>query len=192
MILGNFIRRHLFTTLFSLGLFLLILDAAKDFLYLFTKSDVFALSVISLSAIGLIICLISIPFLMVEWLVSPLGTQAKRIKFYQGAGNLMALAMLIAGWNWREGSARQLTEVASLAFSTGGLITALIFGWTGKEIAAFISEKRIQFESIGTAAQRYVAQNTAAGAVRKNSVLESKLSSGDLIKGVSSAPLIQS
>jgi len=100
--------------------------------------------------------------------------------------------MLLAGWIWRDDSVRHFTDVASLAFSSGGLVIATIFGWTGKHIAEFISEKRIQLELIGNATQMYVAQSTTATPISRNTnVLEPKLSSGNLIKSVSSTPLIQ-
>ncbi len=179
--------QEVFAKVFGMGLFLLVLDAIKDYLYTLTHYDFLASNLIPLSAIGLIICLISIPFLMVEWLVSPLGTQSKRIQLYQGAGNLLALTLLVAGWLSRDHAVRQLPELASVSFTSGGLITAVIFGWTGRQIALFLSEKRIQFE-LKVAAKQQIETPQLISKTAKDMP---KASAGSLIKSVSRAPLTQ-
>ncbi len=138
-------HRNLFVYIFNLGLIFLVIDIALDFFRSSVNSDLFYN--VPFSAIGFIICLIAIPFLMIEWLMLPFGTHSKRIKLYQGAGSLFVLAVLLGGWIWREESFlrtnSQINELASITFSSGSLLLTVIFGWLGGQIAAFISKKKI-------------------------------------------------
>ena len=141
--------KGLFAKLFTLGLLLLFADALKDFFYLLTNIDFSFLGSVSLFVIGVTLCLLSLPFLMIEWLTVPFGTQTKRIKLYQGAGNLFAFAMLVGGRFINEQPAQNALHATALILSTIGLATALLFGWTGRDIADFISRKKITSDKFG-------------------------------------------
>jgi uncharacterized membrane protein len=142
--------QNLFALIFNLGLIFLVFDIAIDFFQ--TGTNFIFLSKVPFSAIGFTICLTSMPFLMVEWLKLPLGTHSKRIKLYQGAGNLLALLVLTGGWIWRKEAFSEINsnfgELASLTFSSGGLLLTIIFGWLGGKIAAFVSKKHINIEKL--------------------------------------------
>lgn len=144
----NVLSPKIFIYVFNIGLVFLIIDIVKDFTNLWLNSEL--LASIPFSAIGLIICLTGIPFLLIQWLTLPLGTHQRRITLYQGFGNLFALVMLIGGWIWREGfvlnSTQHFNEYASMTFSSGSLLAAVISGWLGGQIAAYISKKNIRIE----------------------------------------------
>lgn len=179
--------QEVFAKIFGVGLFLLVLDAAKDYFYELTHYEFLASNLVPLSAIGLIICLVSIPFLMVEWLISPPGTQSKRIQLFQGAGNLCALMLLVAGWLSRDNAIRELPELAAVSFSSGGFLTAVIFGWMGKQIARFLSKKHIQVE-LSMNPNRTVESPTS---ITKSITDTSKVSNHPLINRVPPEPLTQ-
>lgn len=166
---------------FNVGLIFLIIDIAKDFLSLWVNSNL--LNFIPFSAIGLIICLISLPFLLVEWMILPLGTRSKRVNLYQGAGNIFALMMLVGGWLWRGNSLLNpdlnINEVASMTFSSGGLFMAVIFVWLGGQIAASVSKKTIHIEEH---IKKLAGVQSGTSASRMTTTL---------IKGVSRTPATQ-
>lgn len=144
---SNLYGKQLFSKLFTLGLLLLFIGILTENFRLAETSDFFIFNSVIFLTIGTTLCLISFLFLLIEWVVLPFGTQTKRIKLYQGLGNLLAFAMLIGGWLFREDSSQNLVSQISLGFSAGGLLIAIIFSWMGKSIADFISRKEINLKS---------------------------------------------
>ena len=182
----KFYSRNLFDYIFNLGLMFLIFDVAIDF---FRASINFGfLNNVPFSAIGFIICLISIPFLMVEWMRLPLGTHSKRINLYQGAGNLTALAVLVGGWIWREESFlyinSHLNELTTLTLSSSGLFLTILFGWLGGRLAAFISRKQINIEKLN-----FIRPKTAT--LKRQPDDSEKTPIGNLISNISATPARQ-
>lgn len=136
---------NLFAKLFTLGLLLLFFDVFREFALTLTTTDFPVLRSIPFFAVGISICFISLLFLLIDWLSLPFGTQIKRVKFYQGAGNILALTMLLAGCFIKDSQYNFAGKMA-LILSSGGLIVALIFSWLGKSIADFLSRKKIKTE----------------------------------------------
>lgn len=144
--ISKFFGKKLFSKLFTLGLLLLFVGVLEEQLVSTSGTLKFFMdSVIFLSA-GATLCIVSFLFLLTEWVVLPFGTQTKRIKLYQGIGNLFAFAMLLGGWFFREDSTQSVISTLSFGFSTSGLLVAVVFGWLGNNIADYISRKKINLE----------------------------------------------
>lgn len=141
-------RKKLFAKLFSLGLLFLFAGTLAESFDLFAKNDFLIFGSISFFSIGVTLCLVSLLFLLIEWVMLPFGTQTKRIKLYQGVGNLLAFVMLAGGWLFKEQSTHRFADIASLTISSIGFVIAIIFGWLGSEIADYISRKKIKLENI--------------------------------------------
>lgn len=178
--------KNLFAKLFTLGLLLLFISVVRDFFNVPAITDFFILSSISFFAIGVTLCLFSLPFLMIEWLMLPFGTHTKRIKLYQGAGNLFAFLMLIGGWFIKEQTSQNFTNSAALAFSSGGVIIAVIFGWMGNPIAEYISRKKIKLESFGSESLKATRK-----AFEKTAKTEPKVFGNKIATDVSRIPAAQ-
>ncbi len=142
---NKIISLGIFAKLFTFGLLLLFFDVFKEFVFSAEQANYFLLRLIPFFEIGITICLISLLFLLIDWLSLPFGTQAKRVKFYQGAGNMFALAMLSTGV-FIKSSPSNFAGKAALFLSFGGLIVAVAFGWLGKPIADLLSRKKIKVE----------------------------------------------
>lgn len=156
----------LFAKLFTLGLLLLFFDVFREFALSLTAAKFPVLEELPFFAIGISLCLISLLFLLIDWLSLPFGTQIKRVKFYQGAGNVLALAMLLVGC-FIKNSSNSFAGKASLILSFGGLIIALLFSWLGKAIADFLSKKKINLET--SAVENFAAANNASSETTKDS-----------------------
>lgn len=135
---------NLFAKLFSLGLLLLFVEAFKDSFYSLLKIDSHHLNAIPFFAIGATLCLVSLLFLLIEWVTLPFGTQTKRIKLYQGMGNLFAFAILTGGWFFKDQTVQSHSNTLSLVLSSSGFGVALLFSWAGGSIADLISRKKIK------------------------------------------------
>lgn len=134
---------NLFAKFFTLGLILLFANILKDFFgELAGVKFPDSISTVLFVA-GLTICLVSLMFLLIEWITLPFGMKTKRIKLYQGAGNLIALLMLIGAWFFKEEMSFANLSVPVLGLTLTGLITTLTFGFAGKEIADTISRKKV-------------------------------------------------
>lgn len=145
--ISKFFGKQLFSKLFTGGLLLLFVGILEEQLISANGSNPFFFDSVIFLSVGATLCIVSFLFLLIEWVVLPFGTQTKRIKLYQGIGNLFAFAMLLGGWIFREDSAQNLTSTLSFGFSSSGLIVAIMFGWLGNNIAEFISRKKINLES---------------------------------------------
>lgn len=145
--ISTFFSKQLFSKLFTFGLLLLFIGILADQFISANGSNLFFLNSIIFLSFGATLCLISFLFLLIEWVVLPFGTQTKRIKLYQGIGNLFAFAMLAGGWLFKENPTQNLTSSLSFGFSSSGLIVAVLFGWIGNNIAEFISRKKINLEA---------------------------------------------
>ncbi len=135
----------LFAKLFTLGLLFLFFDVFREFTLSLTDTKFPVLNSLPFFAVGISVCSISLLFLLIKWLSLPFGTQAKRVKLYQGTGNILALAMLLAGC-FIKNSPHNFAGKASLILSFGGLLVALLFSWLGKPIADFLSRKKINLD----------------------------------------------
>lgn len=144
---SRFYGRQLFSKLFTLGLLLLFAGTFVEQLISTGKTNFFFLDSIVFFSIGATLCLVSFLFLLIEWVILPFGTQTKRIKLYQGMGNLFAFAMIVGGWLFKEEVAQNFTSSLSFSFSSGGLLVAIIFGSLGSTIANYVSRKKIHLES---------------------------------------------
>lgn len=144
--ISGFYDKQLFSKLFTLGLLLLFIGILEENFRASGQINYFIFDSLIFLSVGAILCLISFLFLLTEWVVLPFGTQTKRIKLYQGLGNLLAFAMLIGGWVCKEDVSQNLTSSLSLSFSSGGLIIAILFGWVGSNIANYISRKKINLD----------------------------------------------
>jgi len=175
--------KNLFVYFFNSGIFLMVVDIA--FVFFSSRTDFGLSNKIPFSVIGLIICLISIPFLMIEWIRLPLGTHSKRIKLYQGAGNLLTLLVLTGGWLWREESFlyvnSHINELTTLTLSSGGLFMTILFGWLGGRIAVFLSRKQMNIEKF-----KLVKPSNVTVSSNKR-----KIAIGSLVNKISSTPVRQ-
>lgn len=138
---------QLFSKLFTLGLLLLFAGIFEEQLISAGKANFLFFDSIVFFSIGATLCLVSFLFLLIEWVILPFGTQTKRIKLYQGIGNLLAFAMLMGGWLSKEEASPNIVNSLSFSFSSGGLLVAVIFGWLGSNIANYISRKKINLEA---------------------------------------------
>lgn len=127
---------------FWLGMSLLILGAAFDLVNHFTNFWLLSKTSFALSVIGIITCLVVIPFRLIEWLKLPLGMRSKRNKFYHGLGNFIALLLLVGNFGWRIVYPDQLSEVTMVTFSTTSLVLAMAISWIGTRLAIRLSENR--------------------------------------------------
>lgn len=139
--------RQLFSKLFTLGLLLLFAGTFEEQLIATGKTNFFFFDSIVFFSVGATLCLVSFLFLLIEWVILPFGTQTKRIKLYQGMGNLFAFAMLASGWLFKEEFTPNFTNSLSFSVSSGGLLVAIVFGSLGKTIADYISRKKINLEA---------------------------------------------
>lgn len=180
--------RKLVVVLFNLGLGLLILDFISKYGQQFNENFYSSfLSSVPLFAIGFILCLISIPFLMVEWLTLPLGTYSKRIRLYKVVGKLSAILFLTANWFWRDNTSFRVNESASLTLFSGFLLITIFSGWLGGQFAAFISKKRIsaeRFNFINLKSLKNVEKP-------KTAKLDRPISARELIKTNTQRPFVQ-
>lgn len=177
--------RKFFVFLFNLGLGLLILDFVSKYAQQFYQ-NVFSsfIEAAPVFAVGFILCLISIPFLMVEWLTLPLGTYTKRIRLYKVIGKLSALMFLSANWFWRDNTSFSINESASLTFFSGFLLLTIVSGWLSGQFAHFLSKRRIQTDSLNFINPKLLERQTAASS-------EKTISAGDLIKSNATTPAVQ-
>lgn len=148
VMISNFIAKQLFSKLFTAGLLLLFIGTLEEQLISTNGTNYFFFDSIIFFSVGATLCVISFLFLLIEWVVLPFGTQTKRIKLYQGIGNLFAFAMLTGGWIFKEESSQNLASSLSFSFSSSGLIVAVLFGWVGNNIAEYISRKKINLEAV--------------------------------------------
>lgn len=146
--MSRFRDSSLFAKLFSGGLLFLFADVFKQIFPTLLKFDFFDFNRLPFFVAGVTICLISLLFLLTEWVILPYGMQIKRIKLYQGVGNLFAFAILIFGCLSENYSSQNSLSRASVAFSTGGLLIAVVFAWLGQPIAGFYSRKKIKIETL--------------------------------------------
>ena len=180
--ISNFIAKQLFSKLFTVGLLLLFIGTLGEQLISSNEANPFFFNSIIFFSVGATLCLISFLFLLIEWVVLPFGTQTKRIKLYQGIGNLFAFAMLTGGWIFREESTQNLASSLSFSFSSSGLIVAVIFGWVGNNIAEYISRKKINLEE---AKDRFrLSENKIPERIREKSAVSSAVT-------VSNIPAVQ-
>lgn len=156
--LGKVRNLNLFAKSFTFGLLLLFADVLRKTFPAVLKTDSFNIDAIPFFAVGVTVCLISLLFLLTEWVMLPYGTQAKRIKLYQGAGNLFAFAILVFGCLSENSLQQYSVKAASLTLSSGGFVVTIVFGWMGKRIADYCSRKKIKPETFVTRNQLPLAE----------------------------------
>ena len=180
--------RKVFVFLFNFGLGLLILDFISKYAQQYYDNFFsYIFNSIPLFAIGFILCLISIPFLMVEWLTLPLGTFSKRVRLYKVIGKFSALIFLSANWFWRDNTNFSINESASLTFFSSFLLLTVFSGWLSGQFAALISKKRISAERFD-----FMNPKSLRNAEKiKTEKTNRPISAGELIKSGSAAPVVQ-
>lgn len=72
-------------------------------------------------------------FGVIDWVVIPEHTRAKRIGALHGIGNVVVLALFAASWILRSGNPK-FPGAASLILSVVGVAVALVTGWLGGEL----------------------------------------------------------
>jgi hypothetical protein len=180
--------RKFFVYLFNLGLGLLVLDFISKYAQQFNPNFFSSfLNSLPLFAIGFIICLISIPFLMVEWLTLPLGTYSKRIRLYKVIGKLSAITFLTGNWFWRDHTNFTFNESASITFFSGFLLITVLFGWLSGQFAKLISKKRISIEKLSFMKPKSLKSLETNKKIDLNKPIPSR----NLIKNSSTTPLGQ-
>lgn len=172
-------KLNIFAKLFTIGLLLLFINTLNDSVFASAGLNFYIPGANFFFAAGLIICLVSFLFLLIEWLVLPFGNKTKRIKLYQGAGNVFAFLMLVSGYLLKEQTAQNHFEMVSLAVSSSGLAIALLFAWGGGSIASFVSSKKIKLPDFNRKKQPVYSKSTI-----KSTLEEARLLGETITKGV--------
>ncbi len=82
---------------------------------------------------GVIGALVAAIFGLIDWLSIPNGTRAKVIGMWHGGGNVVVVALFIAGWFIRRASPDRFATNA-FVLSIIGVSIALVTGWLGGEL----------------------------------------------------------
>ena len=135
---------NLFAKLFSFGLLLSFAGLFGEYFSAFGETGFFQFGAFPFFAPGALLCLVSLIFLLAEWVTLPYGSQSKRVGLYQGAVNLLALAMF-GGLYLLIGNQQSQSFAGALPlwFASGALLIAVVFVFLGKPIAGYLCRKKI-------------------------------------------------
>lgn len=140
-------RANFFAQMFNVGLLFLFAGLFKEYFFAHGQTFFFQFGMFLFFAVGASICLISLIFLFAEWVMLPLGTQNKRHALYQGAGNLLALAMIGGAYLIiAEQSPIDLAPLLPFSLGLGGILVATVFAFLGKPIANGLCRKKIKLK----------------------------------------------
>src|SRR5215217_5844634 len=120
--------------LITLPLGLLGTAVIFDIIRAFTDSTDLAVASFYMIAAGIIGGLLAAVFGLVDWLVIPTGTRAKRLGLWHGVGNVVVVAMFAVSWLLRHGE--DSYAPTRLALWLGVIAVALGLGtaWAGGEL----------------------------------------------------------
>ena len=142
-------RANLFVRVFNFGLILLFAGLFREYFFAPAPIFYFRIGIASFFAAGVSICLISLIFLLAEWITIPFGTLNKRHTLCLGAGKLFALALLGAAYLLiAEQSPRNFAGVLSFSLGSFAMIIAAVFTFLGKPIANRLCCKKITSKTL--------------------------------------------
>ena len=122
---------HPMLIVFPLGL--LATSVAFDIAYLSVGDGTFATVSFWMIAAGVCGALAAAVFGIIDWLAIPLGTRAKAIGLWHGAGNIVVTFLFILSWFLRRAIPDHPGN-GPIVLSIIAVLLALITGWLGGEL----------------------------------------------------------
>ena len=123
---------HPMLIVFPLGL--LSTAVIFDVLYLATSNADLATFSFWAMAAGLVGGLLAAIFGLIDWMVIPKGTRARRIGAFHGGGNLIVVLLFAASFLMRTNRAAYLPDTLPFIVALLGAAIALLTAWMGGEL----------------------------------------------------------
>jgi uncharacterized membrane protein len=128
-ILGHPIHQMLIP--FPLGL--LATSFFFDLAYFIVGNEQLAIVAYWMILAGVIGGLAAAVFGLIDWLAIPDGTRAKAVGMWHGGGNVIVVALFIAGWFLRRPAPAQ-PSIAAVVLSGLAVLLSVVTGWLGGEL----------------------------------------------------------